>query len=205
VAVNDQAVLSNFDIYASAGGQNKAVQQSFNVTSDAAGAITVSFSEAAGSAYPAAVTAIAAGPGPTNGALPNGTYTVTNSSSGLVWDDPGSSKQQGTDVIVYAATGNPNQSWTFTALGNGYYKIVNAYSGLALNDPASSLSAGTLLIQYPFQNTSNEYWLLTPSGNGYVITSKVSGLAVDPNANSSGSDIRQESANGTSSQVWIVH
>jgi hypothetical protein len=124
-----------------------------------------------------------------------------------VWDDPGSSTQSNTNVIVYSATGNPNQKWTFTALGNGYYKITNAYNGLALDDPASSTTAGTLLIQYTWNSsgTNNQEWSVTPSGSGYIITNRNSGMAIDPNGNTSGADIRQEPTNGSSGQVWLIH
>jgi len=44
VAINGTQVLTNFDIYATAGGANKAVAQNFTATSDANGTITVQFS-----------------------------------------------------------------------------------------------------------------------------------------------------------------
>lgn len=139
------------------------------------------------------------------GPLPDGTYTVTNGASGLVWDDPGSATTSGTNVILYAATGGNNQKWQFTSLGNGYYKIVNLTSGLCLNDPGSSTTSGTLLIQYPYgTGTPNEQWLLTPSGNGYLIECASSSLMVDPNGNTSQAKIRQATATGTSNQVWII-
>jgi Ricin-type beta-trefoil lectin domain-like/Malectin domain/Domain of unknown function (DUF3472) len=134
----------------------------------------------------------------------NGTYTITNAASGLLWDDPGSSTASGTNIDLYSATGNPNQKWTFTALGGGYYEIVNVASGLSLNDPGSSTTAGTQLIQYGYQGTSNEQWLLAPSGNGFVITGKASGLVIDPAANTSGAYIQQEPANGTAAQIWVI-
>ncbi len=44
VAINGTSVLSNFDVYATAGGQNKALVEQFTATADALGQITVSFS-----------------------------------------------------------------------------------------------------------------------------------------------------------------
>ena len=43
VAINGSSVLSNFDVYATAGGQNKAVVEQFTATADALGQITISF------------------------------------------------------------------------------------------------------------------------------------------------------------------
>jgi hypothetical protein len=43
VSVNGTAALSNFDIYASAGGQNKAIARSFKTTADSSGQIVIQF------------------------------------------------------------------------------------------------------------------------------------------------------------------
>ncbi len=44
VSVNGAGVLTNFDIYASAGGQNKAIARSFATTADSSGQIVIQFS-----------------------------------------------------------------------------------------------------------------------------------------------------------------
>jgi len=44
VSINGTTVLSNFDIYAAAGGQNKAVAQSFTTTGNSSGQIVIQFS-----------------------------------------------------------------------------------------------------------------------------------------------------------------
>jgi hypothetical protein len=43
VSINGATVLSNFDIYASAGGQNKAIAESFTTTADSGGQIVIQF------------------------------------------------------------------------------------------------------------------------------------------------------------------
>jgi hypothetical protein len=43
VSINGTSVLSNFDIYASAGGQNKAIAQSFSTAADSSGQIVIQF------------------------------------------------------------------------------------------------------------------------------------------------------------------
>jgi len=43
VAINGSSVLSNFDIYAAAGGSNKAIQRAFSATANASGAIVIVF------------------------------------------------------------------------------------------------------------------------------------------------------------------
>ncbi|MCL6592268.1 MAG: malectin, partial [Firmicutes bacterium] len=43
VSINGATVLSNFDIYASAGGQNKAIARSFTATANSNGQIVIQF------------------------------------------------------------------------------------------------------------------------------------------------------------------
>ena len=47
VGINGTQVLTNFDIFATAGGQDTAVQETFTATADANGQITVAFSQGA--------------------------------------------------------------------------------------------------------------------------------------------------------------
>ncbi|MGD0591269.1 MAG: endo-1,4-beta-xylanase [Bacteroidota bacterium] len=44
VSINGTTVLSNFDIYASAGGQNKAIARSFSTTANSSGQVVIQFS-----------------------------------------------------------------------------------------------------------------------------------------------------------------
>jgi predicted esterase len=101
VSINGAAVLSNFDIYAAAGAQNKAVAQSFTTTADGNGQIAIQFTSVtenpklngisiqAGTAPTAGPTAVST-PAPTAGIgssegcgkdlsdLTSGTHTMTS-------------------------------------------------------------------------------------------------------------------------------
>jgi hypothetical protein len=46
VSINGTTVLSSFDIYASAGGQNKAIARTFNTTANSSGQVVIQFSTA---------------------------------------------------------------------------------------------------------------------------------------------------------------
>ena len=135
--------------------------------------------------------------------LPPGTYTVTNSTSTLVWNVPNSS--QGTNIQLSQPNGGANQKWIFTAIGNGYYTITNQSSQLLLDDPGSSTSSGTKLIQWPSNGGNNQHWSITGSGNGFIITNQYSRLVVDPGANTSNTAIVQATGNGGANQVWLIH
>lgn len=43
VLLNGQEVLTNFDVFAQAGGKNKAIVETFTATADANGTITIGF------------------------------------------------------------------------------------------------------------------------------------------------------------------
>jgi hypothetical protein len=137
--------------------------------------------------------------------LQNGLYTVTNSAASLVWDDPAFSSSQGTNVILWPTNGGTNQKWVFNAIGNGYYTIMNDFNGLLLDDPAFSTTSGTKLIQYSSNGGNNQHWLVVQSGNGFIIKNQYSGLVVDPSTNSQNTAIVEATANGSSTQNWVIH
>jgi subtilase family serine protease len=144
-----------------------------------------------------------------SGVLLNGIYTVSNASSGLLWDNPSSSTTWGVDMTVNSADSGTDEQWVFTSLGgsvgNNVYEIQNVASSLWLDVADVSTSAGGLLDQWGWNGgTPNQEWLLTPSGNGYVITTELDGMAVDPGANTAGADLLQEPAVGSSKQVWMI-
>jgi hypothetical protein len=134
--------------------------------------------------------------------LANGTYTVTNASSGLLWTDHAASPNR--NIVLKSASGATTQKWQFTQLADGSYEITNVSSGQSLNDPGSSQSTVNL-IEYPYYGTGNDQWWLTRSGNGYTLTSEASaGLVVDPHADTSGAYLRQAPASGSTAQVWVI-
>lgn len=137
--------------------------------------------------------------------LANGTYTVSNSAGTLVWDDKSWSSSQGTNVQLYALNNGANQKWVFTSIGNGYYTIMNDCNGLVLDDPAFSTAVGTQPIQWSSNGGNNQHWLVTPSGNGYIIQNQFNGLVIDASANTQGTLIVENTANGSATQLWTIH
>jgi hypothetical protein len=75
VSSNGTAVLSNFDIYSSAGGQNKAIARSFTTTADGSGQIVIQFTAVTENPK---VNGISINPGSNNGTLGdvNGSGTI---------------------------------------------------------------------------------------------------------------------------------
>ena len=102
VGINGTQVLTNFDIFATAGGQDKAVRETFTATADANGQITVNFSQGAAN-YPL-VNGIEVLSGSTAvqaincGLLPGGTITI----------GPGTFTNQGSLQASHGETLNVN-------------------------------------------------------------------------------------------------
>ena len=84
VTINGTTVLSSFDIYASAGGQNKAISRTFNTTANSSGQVVIQFVVGTENPKVNGIT-VASGTGPTNTptktntpGVPTNTPTRTN-------------------------------------------------------------------------------------------------------------------------------
>jgi len=151
-----------------------------------------------------------------------GNYIVTNTSSGLAWDN--NSGANAADIYLHTATGTTAQEFTFTQLAGGLYSIHSVEAPTEfLNDNGNSIAAGGTIIQYNTASLgSNEVWNVAPisasassSGlGGYIISSELSGLPIDANSNTSGYTaaadptghnlVQEASTNGGTTQVWTI-
>ncbi len=140
-------------------------------------------------------------------AIPNGTYTVTNETSGLVLDDPGFSRQAGMKIQQYASNGGANQKWRFVFNGSGFYTIQNASSNLFLTNPGGSSAAGVLVEQDAAGHGDSQLWSLSPAGSGFVIHNKGGGTVLDDPglSRSSGTRVQMYPQNGGANQTWLIH
>src|SRR5262249_2953212 len=83
VAINGAAALSNFDIFAAAGGSNKAVVQQFTATADAQGRITLTYTTVRDNAKSSGIEVLpSAAPTPTPTPTPTATGVSLNSGGG---------------------------------------------------------------------------------------------------------------------------
>jgi len=143
-----------------------------------------------------------------SGPLPNGVYTVKNSLSGLLWDDPGSSTTWNQALVLNSSDAGTDEQWVFISvggtLGSDYYRIANMSSGLYFTVQDDSTTAGSPLAQWGAGGQPDQDWLLKASGDGYIITSDFDQLAVDPGANITGAGLVQQIANGSGAQVWLI-
>jgi len=115
VAINGAKVLSGFDIYATAGAQNKAVAQSFNATADGSGQVTIAFT--AGAVENPKVCGITVA----SGSLPTYSLTIAPSTNGSTNPAAGTYRYTaGTAVMVSAspASGYVFTGWSGAATGS---------------------------------------------------------------------------------------
>jgi len=138
--------------------------------------------------------------------LAEGDYALTNSSNGMVLDNPGFSKVSGTQIDQWSTNGGMNQEWFFSSQGNGYYVILNLASGMLLTNPNGSKTPLTPLVQATAVYNDSQLWGLVPVGGGYVIQNKASGLAIDnPNfSKTAGTGMVLYTRNDGANQIWTL-
>lgn len=127
--------------------------------------------------------------------------------SGLVFDVPGASTANGTQIQLYASNGSNAQKYRFTAVGNATYRITNVNSGKALDVYGGSTANGAALQQYDSNGTSAQQWTVRNYGNGKVALISVNAnKAVDiPGGNAAQqTKLQMYTPNGTAAQQWTI-
>ena len=142
--------------------------------------------------------------------IPDGVYTLTNQSSGIVMDDPHASGSPGVQLIQWGVNQGANQSWFFSSLGNGFYTIQNVSSGLYLTDTNANASPGVPIYQQTRVFDDTQSWALIPTGSGFSIQNKVTGLAIDdpgfnPNPGTGLILWPLKPANARINQTWTIN
>ncbi len=139
------------------------------------------------------------------GPLANGTYYITNRSSGDVIDIPGASKTQGTDLDQWPLNHGTNQQWKLTSLGCGLYDITSVSDGQAMEIYNQSTSAGGHVDQWGYWGGGNQQFLITKDSAGYATITNLNSmdLVEDPGfSGAAGTKLDQWPSNGGTNQQW---
>lgn len=145
--------------------------------------------------------------------LDDGTYKITNVSSGLVLDVSGGSLSSGANVQQYTWNGTDAQKWIVISAGDGEYQIVNAGSLKALTVD-NGTSNGTNIVQQfdtasSYQTfrlsevpdsaavSSGQYSIASVSNPNYV-------MAVEDSSTTSGANICLSSYAGIDGEQFTV-
>lgn len=137
--------------------------------------------------------------------LQNGTYYITNKSSGKVLDVAESSLADGGKIQQWTYSNGANQQFQVSLQGDGSYKIVANHSNKVLDVPNSSTANSVQLQQWNDNGSDAQRWLITKTTDGYYkVVSKVSGLAMDVRSSSTadGGVVQQYTDNGSDAQKW---
>src|SRR6202044_3653681 len=127
VLINGTQVLTNFDIFATAGGEFKGVTESFTATASSAGAVTIQFVTVKDNAQVNGIEISPAGGGTTTN-----TVTVTNPGSQTATVGTAASLQ------VHASDSASGQTLTYTASGLPAGLSVSSSTGLISGTPTTA-------------------------------------------------------------------
>ena len=127
VLINGTQVLTNFDIFATAGGEFKAVDESFTATASSAGAVTIQFVSVKDNAQVNGIEISPAG-----GGSGTNTVTVTNPGSRTATVGTAASLQ------IAASDSASGQTLTYTATGLPAGLTINSASGLISGTPTTA-------------------------------------------------------------------
>ena len=138
--------------------------------------------------------------------IPDGTYTIVGLNSGMAVDDPGSSRNTGTQMDQWTVNNGANQKWTVTNLGNNTVRLVNQASGLTLGVRSSSTANGAAVEQNTWTSASNQKWVASSTGTlGYfTLKNANSGQMLDVvgASKTAGALLDQWPASGGANQAW---
>jgi fibronectin type 3 domain-containing protein len=152
VSVNGVQVLSNFDIFATAGGKNIAIAESFATTASASGTIAIAFTTVVNNAQVDGIEIYASGSTPVPPSPPAGlTATAGNNQVALSWSAvPGATgydvyrgTASGGETLLASGNNIGTSSFTDTSAVNGtqYFYYVTALNGSLQSARSSEVSA----------------------------------------------------------------
>jgi beta-galactosidase len=200
VTINGTQVLTNFDIYATSGGVNKAVIEQFSTTANSSGQIVITSANVLDNAeFNGIQIKTSSGGGP----IANGTYALALAcATGSRLDDTGA-VSNGTHMQIWTAgSGNANQAWTLTNIGGSTYTMT--IDGTYCLDSGGTTTPGDPAIVWTCSGNTNEQWTATAVSGGYKFVVANSGLCLDDYAGGTGNGnlVDTYTCNGTNTQTW---
>jgi aryl-phospho-beta-D-glucosidase BglC (GH1 family) len=148
---------------------------------------------------------------PGGGPIASGNHTLTpqNATSSRL-DAYGWGTSNNTKVEIWQASGNGNQSWTFSDISGNVYTIKPSYdTALCLDVYGGGSSNGTITELWACGGGSNQEWsAMSDGGNVYEFAPEnaiASRLDVSGGSAANGTQVDIWQANGGSNQKWAVN
>lgn len=138
--------------------------------------------------------------------IPDGDYTLTSVNSGLLFDVPGGSTQQGIVLDQAAADGLTQQLWHVTNKGGNVIVLTSKLSNQVADNKGASTQPSTPIVQWPSNGGSNQQWRVTEVADGiYTLLNLKSGFLIDVTGASKapGALLNQYPPNTNANQQWV--
>ena len=137
----------------------------------------------------------------------SGSHTLApQCATGSRLDDTGGSTTNGNKLQIWAATGGPNQAWTFTNIGGSNYTL--QVNGAFCLDSAGATTSGTAATIWSCESgNANQSWTVTPVTGGDTVKDANAGLCLDVTAagTANGTVVETYTCNGTNAQTWAIN
>src|SRR6202020_2842377 len=157
VLINGTQVLTNVDIFATAGGEFKGVTESFTATASSAGAVTIQFVTVKDNAQVNGIEITPTGGGSTN--------TVTVTSPGNQTGTVGTAAS----LPVHATDSGSGQTLTYSATGLPAGLSINSSTGLISGTPTAAATSSVTVTARDgtgASGSSSFTWTISASGGG---------------------------------------
>jgi chitinase len=141
------------------------------------------------------------------GSISNGAHTLTpQCATGSRLDDTGGSTTNGNHLQIWASSGGPNQSWTFTNIGTNLYSL-QVLGAHCLDSGGATTSGSPATIWACESGNANQEWTGTSVSGGYTFKAGNSGLCLDVSGagSANGTAVQTYTCNGTNAQTWAVN
>jgi hypothetical protein len=200
VTINGTQVLTNFDIFATAGGEYIANAQSFNVNANGSGQIVIQFTTVINSALVGGVEVTSNAVTISNGAH----VLIPACATGERLDDSGGVAADNNPVQIWQANNSQAQNWNFTNIGGNHYNIAVNLGSYCLDDYGGA--QGTTAVIWTCNGGTNQNWTANPVNGGYQLVNG-SGLCLDVNGafSTNGTKVQSYTCNGSAAQIWAVN
>ncbi len=133
-------------------------------------------------------------------------YKLINYGSAQSLDVQGNRYDNGTNILQYPFSGNPNQKWYFQKEGDCYI-IKSASTGKVLTVDNSATWDGANVYQWDYYGGNNQKWEIYPSANNtYKIINHNSGkcLNIAYGSNDANANVEQYQDVGSSYELWWI-
>ncbi|MFI9638666.1 alpha-galactosidase [Micromonospora sp. NPDC051925] len=92
---------------------------------------------------------------------PPASYTLTARHSAKLLDVDNAGTADGTDIVQWAANGQPNQRWRLQDVGDGYVQMVARHSNRCLDVTGAGLTDGVPVVQWTCGTGTHQQWRRT--------------------------------------------